>query len=70
MAKKLNGMGKKIGIGITVAIIVWNAFELHYNTKKNTALLQNDMVHLTADVADIKVDIKAINTYLLERRTQ
>lgn len=68
MTKKLNGTAKLIGMGIIVGTIIWNAFELHYNTKKNTALLQNDIVHLTADVADIKVDIKSINAYLLEKR--
>ena len=70
MSKKLNGYAKWIGIVIAIAAIAWNAIELHYNTKKTTALLQNDLAHLTADVSDIKIDIKAINAYLLERRPQ
>lgn len=74
MTKKINGYVKWIGIGIIVGTIIWNAFELHYNTKKNTALLQNDMVHLTSDVTELKQDFKSfrtlINDYLLERARQ
>lgn len=68
MTKKINGLAKWISIGIVIGMIVWNAIELHYNTRRNTAILQNDITHLTEDVADIKIDIKAINTYLLERK--
>lgn len=68
MSKKLNEYAKWIGIGIVVGTIIWNAIGVHYNTKKNTAILQNDIIHLTADVAEIKIDIKAINNYLLENR--
>lgn len=68
MTKKMNGYVKWIAIGIVVATIIWNAIGVHYNTRKNTAILQNDIKHLTADVAEIKTDVKAINTYLLERR--
>ena len=67
MAKKLNGMAKWISIGIVVGTIIWNAIGVHYNTRRNTAILQNDIIHLTADVAEIKIDIKSINTYLLKR---
>ncbi len=71
MAKiRLNGTVKWIGTGIAIAAIVWNAITLHFGVKENTAVLQNDIVHLTADVADIKTDVKAINTYLLERNKQ
>jgi len=77
MVKKLNGYGKWILLIIAIATIllntggiVWNAITLHYGVKENTAVLQNDIVHLTADVADIKMDIKSINTYLLERTKQ
>jgi len=70
MTKKLNEYAKWIGIGIVVGTIIWNAIGVHYNTKKNTAILQNDILHLTADMAEIKMDIKAINTYLLERSNE
>ena len=55
-------------VGIAVAGIIWNAFELHYNTKKTTAVLQNDVKHLAEDVAEIKLEIKEINNYLLTER--
>lgn len=74
MTKKLNGYAKWVFVILAVitillntAGIIWNTATLHYGVKQNAALLQNDMVHLTADVADIKVDIKAINQYLLVR---
>ena len=70
MTKKINGYTKWISIGIVIGMIIWNAVELHYNTRRNTAILQNEITHLTTDMADIKQDIKAINTYLLERRNQ
>ena len=71
MAKlKLNGTARWIIVGLAFCGIIWNAFELHYNTKKNTAILQNDVVHLAADMTEIKTDIKAINQYLLERTNQ
>ena len=69
MNKKLNGYAKWISIGIVIGMIIWNAIGLHYNTRRNTAILQNDITHLTADMADIKIDIKAINTYLLLERS-
>ena len=74
---KLNGTARWIFIVIAIITliintggIVWNAVTLHYGVKENTAVLQNDITHLTADVSDIKMDIKAINTYLLERTGQ
>jgi len=70
MTKKINGLAKWILVALAFLGIMWNAFTLHYGVKENTAVLQNEIVHLTADVADIKIDIKAINTYLLERRNQ
>ena len=70
MAKKLNGYAKWILVILALLGIMWNAFTLHYGVKENTAVLQNEIMHLTDDVADIKQDIKAINTYLLERRNQ
>jgi len=68
MTKKINGLAKWILVALAFLGIMWNAFTLHYGVKENTAVLQNEIVHLTADVADIKIDIKAINAYLLERR--
>ena len=68
MTKRINGYAKLISIGIIIGMIIWNAIELHYNTRRNTAILQNEITHLTADMTEIKTDIKAINTYLLERR--
>lgn len=65
--KKLNGISKWIGIGVVIGMIIWNAIGLHYNTRRNTAILQNEIIHLTNDVAEIKKDIKGIITYLLER---
>lgn len=65
MTKRFNGYAKWIGIGIIVGTIIWNAIGVHYNTRRNTAILQNDIKHLTGDVAEIKMDIKSINTYLL-----
>ncbi len=70
MTKKLNGLAKWILVALAFLGIMWNAFTLHYGVKENTAVLQNEIMHLTDDVADIKMDIKAINTYLLERRNQ
>ena len=70
MTKKFNGLAKWILVALAFLGIMWNAFTLHYGVKENTAVLQNEITHLTADVADIKIDIKAINTYLLERRNQ
>lgn len=70
MTKKINGMAKWILVGLAFCGIMWNAFTLHYGVKENTAVLQNEVTHLTADVADIKTDIKAINKYLLERTNQ
>ena len=70
MAKKINGYAKWILVILALLGIMWNAFTLHFGVKENTAVLQNEITHLTADVADIKIDIKAINTYLLERRNQ
>ena len=77
MTKKLNGYAKWLGIILAIITIllntigiVWNASTLHYGVKENTAVLQNDIVHLTADMAEIKLDIKAINTYLLERSNE
>ena len=60
MNKKLNGYAKWILVVLAFCGIMWNAFTLHYGVKENTAVLQ----------ADIKTDIKAINTYLLERSKQ
>ena len=70
MAKRINGYAKWILVILALLGIMWNAFTLHFGVKENTAVLQNEITHLTADVADIKIDIKAINTYLLERRNQ
>ena len=77
MTKKLNGYAKWaivviaiITILLNTAGIIWNASTLHYGVKENTAVLQNDIVHLTADVTDIKIDIKAINSYLLGRSNE
>ena len=67
MTKKINGLAKWILVALAFLGIMWNAFTLHYGVKENTAVLQNEIMHLTDDVADIKMDIKAINTYLLER---
>ena len=67
MTKKLNGLAKWVLVALAFLGIIWNAFTLHYGVKENTAVLQNEITHLTADVADIKTDIKAINKYLLER---
>lgn len=70
MTKKVNGYAKWILVILALLGIMWNAFTLHFGVKENTAVLQNEIMHLTTDVADIKQDIKAINTYLLERRNQ
>lgn len=70
MTKKINGLAKWILVALAFLGIMWNAFTLHYGVKENTAVLQNEITHLADDMADIKQDIKAINTYLLERRNQ
>ena len=70
MTKKLNGISKWILVALAFLGIMWNAFTLHFGVKENTAVLQNEITHLADDMADIKQDIKAINTYLLERRNQ
>jgi len=76
MTKKLNGYTKWVIIIIAVITLIlntggiaWNAVTLHYGVKENSAVLQNDIVHLTDDMAEIKLDIKAINTYLLLERS-
>jgi len=66
--KKINGYVKWIGVALAILAIIWNAVELHYNTKRNTAVLQNDVAHLTKDVAEIKQEVKEINRYLLTER--
>lgn len=68
MKNKFNGYIKWIGICIAIAGIIWNAIELHYNTKKTTAVLQNDVKHLAENVAEIKESVKEINYYLLTER--
>ena len=70
MTKKINGLAKWILVVLALLGIMWNAFTLHFGVKENTAVLQNEIMHLTDDVADIKQDIKAINTYLLERNRE
>ena len=70
MTKKVNGISKWILVILALLGIMWNAFTLHFGVKENTAVLQNEITHLTDDVADIKQDIKSINAYLLERRNQ
>ena len=70
MTKRINGLAKWILVALAFLGIMWNAFTLHYGVKENTAVLQNEITHLADDVADIKQDIKAINSYLLERRNQ
>lgn len=66
--KKLNGYGKWILVFLAFCGILWNAATLHFGVKQNTAVLQNDMVHLKGDVTDIKTDIKSIYAYLLEKK--
>ena len=52
MAKgKLNGYLKLIGIIITVAVLVGTVIW-------NTAILHNDVSHITADISQIKDSIK------------
>lgn len=58
MTKKLNGLAKWIIVAIAVVGIVFN-----------TAILYNDVKHLKDDMTEIKLDIKAINTYLLLERS-
>ena len=67
---KLNEYAKWTGIGIAILAIVWNAFTLHFSVKENTAVLQNDVVHLKADITEIKADVKSINHYLLTRSNE
>ena len=62
-------MAKWILVALAFLGIMWNAFTLHYGVKEKTAVLQNEITHLTADMTEIKLDIKAINTYLLLERT-
>ena len=66
MTKKLNGLAKWILVIAAVVTIMLNTAGIIWNA----ATLQNEITHLTADVKEIKMDIKAINTYLLERRNQ
>ena len=66
MTKKLNGLAKWILVIAAVVTIMLNTAGIIWNA----ATLQNEITHLTADVKEIKQDIKAINTYLLERRNQ
>ena len=66
MTKKLNGLAKWIFVIAAVITIMLNTAGIIWNA----ATLQNEITHLTADVKEIKMDIKAINTYLLERRNQ
>ena len=66
MTKKLNGLAKWILVVAAIVTIMLNTAGIIWNA----ATLQNEITHLTADVTEIKMDIKAINTYLLERRNQ
>lgn len=68
MTKKLNEYVKWILVALAFCGIIWNAATLHFGVKQNNAVLQNEMIHFTADMAEIKVDIKAINQYLLLER--
>ena len=66
MTKRINGLAKWILVIAAVVTIMLNTAGIIWNA----ATLQNEITHLTADVKEIKMDIKAINTYLLERRNQ
>lgn len=72
MRKKINGYIKWVGTALAIAAIIWNAIEIHYNAKKNNAVLQtvlqNEIKHLAEDVTEIKLDVKEINRYLLTER--
>ena len=74
MSKKINGYAKWILVALAFLGIIWNAFTLHYGVKENNAVLQNDVIHLTKDVGELKQDFKSfraeINAYLLERSNQ
>ncbi len=59
MAKKTNGYIKKVGVGLAIAGIIWNA-----------AILHNDVKHINKDIQEIKVDIQDIKTYLLTERSK
>lgn len=55
--KKINGYIKKIGICLAVGGIIWNA-----------AVLHNDVSHLRETLDELKEQVKAIQTYLLEHK--
>jgi len=59
MTKKINGLAKWIVVAIAVAGIIFN-----------TAILYNDVKHLKGDIAEIKIEVKDITHYLLERSNE
>ena len=65
MTKKFNGYAKWALVTLAFLGIMWNAVTLHYGVKENAAVLRNDVTHLKEDVADIKLSISGINSYLL-----
>lgn len=67
---KLNGYSKWILVALAFCGIMWNAATLHFSVRQNTAILQNDVYHLSAEFGDMKIDIKKIYDYLLKERNK
>lgn len=59
MAKK-NDLAKWIIVAMAVGGLIYNAIVTH-------TILKNDVKHLSADMTEIKQDVKQINMYLIER---
>ena len=57
MSKKLNGLAKWIIIALAILTIAYNTIVTH-------AVKINDIVHLQADVVEIKQDIRDIRNHL------
>lgn len=54
MSKKFNGMAKWIVVGIALLTVAFNS-----------GILYRDVQHLRAEVKDIKIDVRALHSYLL-----
>jgi len=59
MVERTKDLAKWIIVAIAVATVIFN-----------TAILYNDVKHLKEDTTEIKMDVKSINAYLLQRSKQ
>lgn len=68
MSKKFNGYAKLVLAMAAVATLVFNTLLAYSNRVATTALINNEIKHLQEDVSEIKIDVSAIQKYLLEHK--